>query len=453
MRRARDFNSLSISAIFTYIICPIFFTLATGCNDIERVSVSSEGQQVYRSSYYSSCSGNGRFVVFASRSDDLVANDNNGVTDIFLSDRLTGIVKRVSVASNGDESNGRSFNPVISTDGRFVAFESSATNLIPYDNNNLCDIFIRDLQGTGITERVSVASNGGEANGFSGAPTISADGRFIAFSSEASNLVPNDNNYSFDIFIRDRQGNGTTERVSVASNGDEANDYSNYPSISANGRFVAFESSATNLVPNDNNRKLDIFVRDLEKNGITERVNISTNGGEADFSSFSPAISADGRFVAFSSEARNLIPDDNNYLCDIFVRDRQGAGITERVNISTNGDETNGIMDLPDSGQPAISADGRFVAFISDASNLVPNDNNGVVDIFIRDRKNAATERVNISSNGDEATSFSMRPAISSDGRFVTFDSGANNMVPDDTNEAHDVFAAPNPLFLYLQTN
>jgi Tol biopolymer transport system component len=235
----------------------------------------------------------------------------------------------------------------------------------------------------GSTERVSVSSSGvtssgQQGNGSSELPSISAGGRFVAFVSNASNLVLHDTNGFYDVFVRDRL-NKVTERVSVGPHRTQSNDSSSYPVISADGQFVAFQSDATNLVPHDTNGRTDVFVRD-RKLGTTERVSISSAGEQGNGDSFVPVISADGRFVAFDSNATNLVPHDTNGVVNIFVRDRK-LGRTERVSVGPHG-----VQADKDSPLSAISAHGRFVAFWSFATNLVPHDTNGQDDVFVRTR-------------------------------------------------------------------
>ncbi len=405
----------------------------------ERVSVASDGTQANRSSFDPAISADGRFVAFQSDSSNLVAGDTNVWTDIFVHDRDTGITERVSVASDGTQANSPSFDPAISADGRFVAFQSDSSNLVAGDTGHIAghdeplNIFVHD-RDTGITERVSVASDGTQANSSSFDPAISADGRFVAFRSKASNLVPGDANFADDIFVHDRD-TGITERVSVASDGTEGNDRSNRAqlTISANGRLVAFESEASNLVAGDTNASPDIFVHD-RVTGTTERLSVASDGSQGNFSSDDSAISADGRFVAFQSFARNLVPSDTNGWPDVFIHDRV-TGTTERVTMAGDGTEGNQF-----SFDPAISADGRFVAFGSDASNLVSGDTNVSPDIFVHDRVTGSTERVSVAGDGTQGNSDSRIPAISGDGRFVAFDSLAGNLVLGDTNGESDVF-------------
>src|SRR6476661_6127709 len=347
---------------------------------ITRVSVDSAGNQANGFSNAYSISANGRFVAFQSQASNLVPGDTNNKNDIFVRDLSTNTTTRISADSASNQGNNDSFNPSISADGRFVAF-ASFSNLVPEDTNNQSDIFVRDLS-TNTTTRVSVDSAGNQGNSDSNNSAISADGRFVAFQSYASNLVPGDTNNRFEIFVRDLSTN-TTTRVSVDSAGNPGNSDSSSPSISADGRFVAFESQASNLVPGDTNNffnQAKIFVRDLSTN-TTTRVSVNSAGIQGDENSFNPSISADGRFVAFSSAASNLVPGDTNNKQDIFVRDLSTNTIT-RVSVDSAGDR--GQYDDALFG-PLISADGRFVAFSSGASNLVPGDTNNATDVFVSD--------------------------------------------------------------------
>jgi Tol biopolymer transport system component len=284
-----------------------------------RVSVASDGTGANFNSYSPALSADGRFVAFDSWASNLVDDDTEGWSDIFVHDRRTGKTTRVSVANNGTKGDSSSFDPAISADGRFVAFSSFASNLVTDDTNAAPDVFVHDRK-IGQTTRVSVATGGGQANNYSVVPQLSGDGRYVAFGSDASNLVADDTNGAGDIFVHDRQ-TGRTTRVSVATGGAQANALSFSPAISANGRYVAFSSFASDLVTDDTNGAPDVFVHSLQT-GQTTRVSVANSGTQGDSSSFYPAISADGRFVAFSSFASNLVPDDTNNELDIFVRDR-----------------------------------------------------------------------------------------------------------------------------------
>ena len=395
-----------------------------------RVSVASDGTQGDSHSDWPSISANGRYVAFQAGATNLVDGDTNDARDIFVHDRQTGETARVSVDSDGMQADGYSWDPSISGDGRYVAFESWATNLVDGDTNDNWDIFVHDRQ-TGQTERVSVDSEGAQGNSGSFDPSISADGRYVAFTSGAT-LVLTDTNFALDIFVHDRQM-GETTRVSVDSDGTQGNGNSEYASISADGRYVAFQSSAHNLVTSDTNGVPDVFVHDRQT-GETTRVSMDSEGTQGDAGSGSPSISADGRYVAFRSGAYNLVPGDTNGVSDVFVRDRQ-TGETTRVSVDSEGTEG----DL-ESWDPSVSADGRYVAFSSNAENLVPDDTNGVGDVFVHDVEKGETTRVSVASDGTEGDQVPALPSISADGRYVAFASMASNLVPGDTNGSADVF-------------
>jgi Tol biopolymer transport system component len=356
-----------------------------------RVSVSSRGRQgqaardPFGGSAAEGISADGRYVLFRSDAANLVAGDTNHAQDVFVSDRRIGRTTRVSVSSSGRQASGRSDFAVISPNGRFVAFGSEAPNLVAGDTNRAVDVFLRDrIKGT--TQRVSVGSRGKQGNRESEQPSISADGRYVVFQSNASNLVTGDTNGLSDVFVRDRKSRRTT-RISVDSHGrqsagDPTRNGSNAAAISADGRYVAFHSAASNLVRSDTNHVFDIFVHDLET-GRTDRVSISSSGGQADAESLgSPVISGDGHYVAFASLATNLVPGDKNDITDTFVRDRR-AGKTTLVSLSSKGAQ-GGDSSWPN-GVPAFSAGNRYLAFSSWAGNLVPGDTNGTADAFVRD--------------------------------------------------------------------
>jgi Tol biopolymer transport system component len=342
-------------------------------------SISADGRYV---AFVSSASN----LVSGDTNDFCGYYHDENCMDVFVHDRQTGQTTRVSVASDGAQGNEESWNPSISADGRYVAFASEASNLVSGDTNDTNDAFVHDRQ-TGQTTRVSVASDGGQGNDWSGGPSISADGRYVAFESIASNLVSGDTNdfcgyyhddNCGDIFIHDRQ-TGQTTRVSVASDGTQGNEESTWLSISADGRYVAFASLASNLVSGDTNGGADVFVHDRQT-GQTTRVSVASDGTQGNGDSYFPSISADGRYVAFSSYAGNLVSGDTNGEADIFVHDRQ-TGQTTRVSVASDDSQGN-----EESRWLSISADGRYVAFASEASNLVSGDTNGETDVFVHDR-------------------------------------------------------------------
>lgn len=304
----------------------------TASNTTQRVSIATDGTQGNGESLRPSISGDGNIVAFDSLANSLVPMDYNAQRDIFVHNIQTGETVRASVASDGSEGNHYSTTPVLSDNGRFVIFRAYASNLVPNDTNGNQDIFLRDLQ-LGTTERIDVATDGTESNQNSAFFDISADGRFVVFQSYASNLIPNDTNGVYDIFLRDRQL-GTTERISNGISGAESNGHSSYPVISDDGRYIAYISQSTNLVPGDTNLYNDVFVYD-QVLGTTERVNVSSTGEQSDLTCSYPSISGNGRFVAFRSNANTLLAGSNQY-DQIYIADRV-TGDLEFVSVDSNG--------------------------------------------------------------------------------------------------------------------
>jgi len=405
--------------------------VGAGCRFIDRVSVSSTEAQASFVSQDPSISADGRFVAFVSEARNLVPGDTNGTQDVFVRDVLSGETTRVSVDSDEHQANFVNWAPSISADGRFVAFHSSASDLVPGDTNNYWDVFVRD-RVAGTTVRASVSTTGVQSDGLSVDASISADGRFVAFTSWAMNLVPDDTTNGGDVFVRDLVAS-TTTRVSISSSGVEGDLFSYSPSISSDGRLIAFTSLASNLVPGDSPEAEDVYVRDQQA-GTTTKVSVTGVGGQANADSRFPSISGDGQFVAFQSGASDLVPGDTNGAWDVFVRDL-GAASTSRASIGTGGTEPNSI-----SGDASISGDGRFVAFSSYATNLGAADTNGVFDVFLRDRANGTTTRVSTDTDGLQARNTSWTPSISGDGRYIAFLSIAPNLVAGDTNGTWDIF-------------
>lgn len=352
---------------------------------------------------------------------------------------------RVSVDSNGVEGDRWSWEPSLSADGRYVGFSSETAYLVPGDTNNSVDVFVHDL-ASGSTVRVSVDSNGVQANAHSGGCDLSADGRYVAFVSLATNLVAGDTNASLDVFVHDRVS-GTTTREGVAAGGVQATGAGN-PSISADGRYVAFMSGDPGLVPGDTNNLADVFVRDRQL-GLTWRVNVDSTGLQANHWSWSPRLSADGSSVAFASSATNLVSGDTNSSFDVFVH-VLATGQTVRASVDANGVEGNWHSGGYDywwnyeyyfnTTTLDISGDGRFVTFDAQAWNLVSDDTNFYQDVFVHDLQTGATTRVSVGSGDAQANRESTDPVISSDGRFVAFRSWANNLVNADSNGEPDVF-------------
>ncbi len=412
-----------------------------------RASIASDNTESDYHAEYPALSHDGRIIVFESAAANLVPNDTNNITDIFMHDQQTGQTERVSISTTGGDPNWFSRLPDISADGTLIVYESRASNLVDGITGNQIYLYNRQLMTTTV---VSVASDGTQGNGFSSDPAISANGRFIAFESSAANLVADDTNGVQDIFVHDRQ-TGQTARVSLADDGTEADAISYDADISSDGRYVTYWSEATNLVANDNNycgsffpNCYDVFRhdRDTDMDGIfdepgaihTELVAVTPTGVQANDMTYSPAISGDGRFIAFHTNATNLL-GDGIFGTHIYVRDML-TGAIERVSVSSAGVAGNG-----QSLVSSISADGRYVAFYSGAFNLVPNDTGFFFDVFIHDREMRQTVRASVDSNGVQGNGASDQVAISGNGEWVAYRSRASNLIADDTNNYDDVFA------------
>ncbi|MFO0980635.1 MAG: kelch repeat-containing protein [Planctomycetota bacterium] len=410
------------------------------------MSVNSAGQQANNLSLEAcSISSDGRYVAFSSDATNLVDGDTNGYRDVFVHDRQTGATIRVSVNSQGDQGDGPSYDCAISGNGRFVTFGSFATNLVGDDTNSASDVFVydRDADGNGVfdetlgvTTRESLDSS--EIQGIYGSyvPAISSDGRYVAFVS-ADTFVSGDMNQVSDVFRRDR-AEGTTTAASVASGGDFGTGQCQLCSISPNGRFVTFLSIASDLAPGDGNGVYDVFVHDFQSGGSTLEVSVDSGGLVGDGPSFSSTSVSDAGLVVFASEATNLLGPggDNNNAKDVFLRDIFAA-TTTLISVSASGAQGDGLSDFDFS---SMTPDGRYVAFYSTANNLVSGDTNGFVDCFVKDRSTGDVTLVSVDSQGGQGNLYSYYPSISANGRFVAFLSTAGNLVPNDTNGVKDVF-------------
>jgi Tol biopolymer transport system component len=399
------------------------------------------GTEANAHSFDPAISADARYVAFWSFASNLVLDDTNSRADVFVHDRMTGLTERVSINTNGQAGDGTSWYPDINADGRFIAFWSSATNLVLNDTNGVSDVFLHD-RTTGVTERVSVDSFGNQGNGTSSYPSVDAEGRLVAFDSYASNLVPGDTNNSCDVngngvfsencrdvFVRDLV-TGVTERVSVDSFGNEgAEGYEGayVESISPDGRFVTFDADFPNLVSDDTNTCgnhmrsgtcTDVFIRDRQV-GTTERVSIDSAGKQGNGVAATSDVSTHGRYVVFWSHATNLVPEDTNGQPDVFLHDRQTGATTILTTVSA----------FP---WPRISATGRYAA-IGDVAL-------GEFQVFVHDALIQTTVMASVDSDGNPGNHGGERATISGDGRYIAFKSSSTNLVPDDTTLGYDVF-------------
>lgn len=406
-----------------------FATLADydSASKVIRVSVNSDGMDANDESQAPVISADGRFVVFESKANNLYDRDTNRYKDIFLFDRGTGQIKCLSLNPQGETGDWKSESPAISADGRYVAFASSAEDLVPGDTNDRADIFVYDTE-TDSLELVSTSLNGAAASDHSYTPSLSSDGRYVAFCSIAGNLVEGDTNGTEDIFVRDRVS-GTTTRVSYGLDGSQLTASTSNPVISGNGGFVAYEIYQ--------DFKTIIYVYDIET-GTSELVTRSYDDASVACEGYNPSISHDGRYIAFHSAESGLVESDTNGKTDVFVYDRVNKTM-QLASLSGSGEQGNGS-----SWSAAISADGCFVAFKSGASNMVEGDTNGCDDVFIRDLTTGSIERASVAGDGTQGNSDSSfnecPPAISADGQFIAFDSYASNLVPGDGNDRCDIF-------------
>lgn len=418
MEKTINKKFLTVPLFFAAVVNSVYIDSAHALGKTYSLGSLAGDQNNYASSTWPSLSADGRYSVFTA--------PGNYVNHVFRYDHRAKTVQEILPSADNN-----SVVPEISANGRYIAFRSAASNLIAGDaNGSISDIFVYDTQ-TGKVELISKSSSGVQGNNLSHFAAISADGNVIAFSSEASNLVSNDTNGYADVFVRNRK-TGKTVRASVSSAGVQADSgigSNGIVDISADGRYVAFSSSAENLVANDTKSIRDVFLRDVQSGKTTLiSIPVATNG--YDGGSKDPSISANGRFIAFQSGSTKLIANDTaDLVSDIFVYDNVNK-TARKLTKNANG---NSIL-------PAISGDGRYVAFLSQASNLVANDTNGAWDSFIYDLNTAKIARVNVTpSNGQsigDTMLYQNRPDLSADGRFIGFESKADDLSSADTDSA-----------------
>ena len=411
------------------LIAAVLLTSAAAAAQTTRVSESREGVQADRASVQPVLSANGRFVAFTSAATNLVSAEKISTSDIFLKDRESGRIDRLTIGWDGGESDGDSVAPSMSADGQFIVFQSTATNLVRNDQTDRIsrpfNIFLYSAI-TGDVVRLSRTPDGGLPNGESFAPSISADGRYVAFESRASNFGPFDRNGRKDIYVVETSS-GRIELVSIDAAGGQFNSDSFQPSISGNGQRVAFANNPLGS---------DVFVHELRDGRAFLTRQLTVSGGIS--ASDSPVISANGQFVAFGSNSPDIVEGVRGY--NVFVRDLNAPRAT-LVSVGRDGAIPNQI-----SNDPGISADGRFISFSSAADNLVAGDTNLARDVFGTDRLNPrATVLVSVASDGTQANSSSgVRSrgdfAISADVNVVAFYSQATNLVTPDNGVGH-IFA------------
>ena len=370
-------------------------------------------------SYESSISRDGQWVVFVSEASNLVCGNTNTLSDIFVYNRDKDLIQKISDPVYGQNSNGESSPPYISGNGNYVVYASSANNLVAGDVNKEKDIFLYD-RITGQTELISVNSKNEQAKGYSQGPSVSDDGRFVVFQSSATNLVSGDNNEKDDIFVRDRK-TGETRMVSISPDGSLANNDSWGPWISPDGEIIKFYSRATNLdlVVNENSES-DLYLYD-QKSGALRKISSKLVGGYGKFSVDLQTIQGDGSSGEYELKEVTLYDFETN---------------TSKI-IST---DSKGNYANRDSRSPAISDDGRFVVFASEANNLVEGDTNLAWDIFLWDRQTGEIQRIIMGKDGTQPEGHSLGTGISGDGRYVIFTSTASNLVDGDFNAMRDVF-------------
>ncbi|MDH5182567.1 MAG: hypothetical protein OEX12_01635 [Gammaproteobacteria bacterium] len=398
---------------------------------LERVSVSSQNGQANGNSYLVANSADGRYIAFDSDASNLVAGDTNGVRDVFIRDRVSGMLERVSISSSGTQALHISAAAGVSADGRYVSFQSRGA-LAPGASDGVYQIYRRD-RVRGVTQLVSAGSGGVAGNANSMRSSISANGRYILFYSSANNLAAGDSNGVRDVFLKDMQ-TGTVERISVSSSGVAGNGESFEAAMSPDARFVAFTSMSTNLTGSTIAKQRHIYLRDRQT-GNTRIISKTASGVLANQTTFSPALSDDGRYVVYYSKANNLAAGTTGASLQILFFDGN-SGNTTLLSRGISGSEGNDL-----SYSPSISADGRFVSFTSFANNLISGDSNGVADIVLLDRQKNEMQIITQSEAGVLGNGTAIgTPALSRDGNSIAFSTYASNLLSGDSNNVSDIF-------------
>jgi Tol biopolymer transport system component len=394
---------------------------AKGLGPTTRISVASDGTQANGYSYGQDANSDGRYIAYESEASNLVANDTNGKQDVFLYDAQSKTTELISVGVGGAPANGVSRGPRLSADGRFIAYDSEASNLVDGDPSNRVDVFVWDRE-TRTTTRITagVATGGASAD-------ITADGRYVTYHHSHTNG-------SYQVSIHDRQAKRTF-LVSHKADGSAGSGNSGWARVSANGRFITYQSVATDLVAGDTNDEVDVFVYDRAAK-TTTRISVTSAGAQGNGGAHDPVISGNGRYVTYHSSASNLVAGDTNESPDVFLYDRQTKQ-TSAVSVASDGAFGD---DMSLSGD--LSADGRFVTFWSFATNFDPTDTNANADVYLYDRRKKTTTRISVPKGGGDPHG-SGTPTITADGRVVLFSSQVADLVEGDTNNEGDVFVTP----------
>ncbi len=417
----RDNNQLVTQAGGSQLISSQSADRAVEMDQMIRITVGTDGSESNGSSNASSrgaLSADGRYLVFSSSATNLVSGDSNGQTDVFRTDLTTGETVLVSTSSSGVLGNNSSSGSSISADGRYVVFQSNASNLVSGDTNGTNDIFRKDML-TGEIVRVNTSTNGTQASATSSGAAISGDGRYIVFQSDATNLVSGDTNGQTDIFRKDLL-TGELVRVSTTSAGAQVNGgLSQVPAISDDGRYVVYQSTATDVVAGDTNGQRDIFRKDMLTGEVirasTTSAGAQVNGG----SSQVPTISGDGRYIVFVSSATDVVSGDTNGVGDIFRKDIL-TGETILVSSSSTGVFANAV-----SNSPSVSSDGRYVAFSSSATNLVAGvtGTNVYIKDLLTGQIDVANRSQSDRLPSAGSTPTANLPTLSADGQRIVFQS------------------------------
>jgi len=425
-----------------------------------RINLTPSGAQSAGQLDAPSISADGRYIAYSSTAADLVPGDTNGVQDVFVQDRSSGLTERISVADlSAVQGNARSFRASISADGRYVAFTSAATNLTAHaDTNGVLDIYVRDRHA-GRTRLISVvaaghAAAGDAASGLSHNPTLSGDGQWLVYYSEAHDLLAPgvDTNGYDDAYLVELSTN-THQLLSVSAAGAAADWHSGTMgpedpaanAISDDGRFVVFSSAASNLVPGVNSGLATLYWRDRVTGSIQVVARTPTGAHSLHASSY-PAISGDGSIIAYFSDDPSLVPDDGDTLFNFFATERI-TGATQRVDMtsaSTPCAPSSGAS-FGMTGRVSVSRDGRLVALSCDCSNSAPGDTNNQRDIYLHDRSTRATHLISRALTSQSGNGLSTRAALSADGAWLAFQSAASNLIVGDTNGAHDIYCTSTP--------